>query len=88
VLVFLTNLFLVLFFLLFLVKGVGLILFSLLAGMKITVDYLILNSANAFFSKKNHTASFFLISMFYPVYVSLIGLCAPFTGYSWKRRKP
>ena len=88
VLVFLTNLFLVLFFLLFLVKGVGLILFLLLAGMKITVDYLILNSANAFFSKKNHTASFFLISIFYPVYVSLIGFCAPFTGYSWKGRKP
>ncbi|MEK6615034.1 MAG: hypothetical protein AABZ32_02815, partial [Bacteroidota bacterium] len=54
--------------------------------LKYIVDFMLLQSASAFFGKKNHPFIFILASIAYPIYVSLIGLISPFTNYSWKGR--
>ncbi|HEY4798182.1 MAG TPA: glycosyl transferase, partial [Bacteroidia bacterium] len=54
---------------------------------KCIVDFMLLHSASSFFKKRANPVAFFLASAIYPVYVSAIGLVAPFTKYSWKGRK-
>ena len=55
--------------------------------LKCAVDIMFLLSASRFFGKKVHYASFFIASLLYPVYVSVIGLVSPFTNFSWKGRE-
>jgi len=54
---------------------------------KCIVDFMLLHSASSFFGKRINPVSFFFASILYPVYVSVIGLIAPFTTYSWKGRQ-
>ncbi|MBI4930642.1 MAG: glycosyltransferase [Bacteroidetes bacterium] len=55
--------------------------------IKCIVDFMLLQSASSFFGKRTYPVSFFLASVLYPVYVSVIGLISPFTNYSWKGRQ-
>ncbi len=54
---------------------------------KVLVDFMLLRSASLFYGKKLDLPVFAAASVLYPVYVTLIGLTAPFTNYSWKGRK-
>lgn len=54
---------------------------------KCLVDFMLLQSASSFFRKKTYPVSFLIASIVYPVYITIIGLIAPFTNYSWKGRQ-
>jgi cellulose synthase/poly-beta-1,6-N-acetylglucosamine synthase-like glycosyltransferase len=63
--------------------------FALLMSLsaKCIVDLMLLGSASSFFKKGMNVFVFVFASIVYPVYVSSIGMIAPFTGYTWKGRK-
>ncbi len=53
---------------------------------KLLVDFMFLFTASNFFNKKVYPFTFIIASVFYPIYVSTIGLIAPFFTFTWKGR--
>ena len=85
-LVFLTNFLIIISALLTLANIDYAPLFITSFSAKWVADGLLYYSASLFFEKKINPFIFLLNSLLYPVYVSWIGLIAPFTNYSWKDR--
>jgi cellulose synthase/poly-beta-1,6-N-acetylglucosamine synthase-like glycosyltransferase len=54
--------------------------------VKFTVDFLLLNCATTFFSKKRLLRYFWAGEIVTTVYISWVGLVANFSGYNWKGR--
>ncbi len=58
----------------------------LLFGKTIT-DFIFMNTILKFFNKKRLLKFLIIFQVFYPLYISIIGILGNFSGYSWKNRK-
>ncbi|TAL60056.1 MAG: glycosyltransferase [Bacteroidetes bacterium] len=54
---------------------------------KFLVDFMLLYAASSYFKKEFNPFVFAAASVFYPVYVMLVGFISPFSNYSWKGRR-
>jgi len=55
--------------------------------LKCIIDFMFLFSTSSFFGKHLNPVLFIISSLIYPIYVTAVGLIAPFSSYNWKGRK-
>lgn len=84
--VFVANFFILLLIILSFINTKFVFILTIVFLLKCIVDYMLLHTVSTFFKKKNYPFIFLFGSMFYPLYVSIIGLISSFTTYSWKGR--
>ncbi len=61
--------------------------FPFILFIKIMVDFILFRFASMFFRKKMYPILFLFASVLYPFYVTMMGVLAPFTQYTWKGRQ-
>jgi cellulose synthase/poly-beta-1,6-N-acetylglucosamine synthase-like glycosyltransferase len=61
-------------------------LYPVLIFGKTLIDFIFMNSVLKFFNKKRLLKFLILFQVFYPLYISIIGILGNFAGYRWKNR--
>jgi cellulose synthase/poly-beta-1,6-N-acetylglucosamine synthase-like glycosyltransferase len=62
-------------------------LYPVLLFGKTLIDFIFMNTILKFFKKKRLLKYLILFQVFYPLYISIIGIFGNLAGYSWKNRK-
>ncbi len=86
-LVFLTNLGLILSLFLGVLGNISWLHFGFVFLLKFNIDFVLLFKTSEFFDKKEQMQSYFLSSVIYPFYTVLIVLLSFKNNYTWKERK-
>ena len=63
------------------------LLYPVLLTGKTLIDIIFMNNILKFFNKKRLLRFLILFQVFYPLYISIIGIFGNIAGYSWKNRK-
>ena len=87
VLVFLTNLCLVLGLFLGIIGNISWLHFGFIFLLKFNIDFVLLFKTSEFFDQKEQMQSYFLSSVIYPFYTILVVLLSFKKNYTWKERK-